>query len=134
MSIEQARDWYAALGCDNYAGWSAFGTALRNQTSTAPGTPVDASMVAGATKYRATTSAFTTRLQNPPAPWPSEVADDVEVLTDYNVSVNLPYLEAIIAPNATWPEPIPDAVTNRSGVASREIRLALGAPAFGEGC
>lgn len=134
MSTEQARDWYASLGCQNYAGYTAYSTALANQGSTEPGAAVDASMVAGATQYRDALNAFTTQLQTPPAPWPTEVADDIEVLVTYNTSVMVPYLETIISPEATWPQPVPTSETRKSQAASTEIRRLLGAPAFGEGC
>lgn len=134
MSTEQARDWYASLGCQNYAGWTAYSTALKEQDSTEPGSPVDASMVPGATQYRDALNAFTTQLRTPPAAWPDEVADDVEVLITYNTSVMVPYLESLIAPGATWPRPVPYAETLRSHAASTEIRRLLGAPAFGVGC
>lgn len=134
MTTEQARDWYASLGCQNYAGFTAYSTALASQTSTAPGSPVDASMVAGATQYRDALNAFTTQLRNPPAPWPSEVADDIDVLVTYNTSVMVPYLETIISPDSTWPQPVPTSETQKSQAASTEIRRLLGAPAFGVGC
>lgn len=134
MSTEQARDWYAALGCQNYAGYTAYADALKSQSSTEPNSPVDASMVAGATQYRDALNAFTTQLRTPPAAWPAEVADDVGILITYNTTVMVPYLETIISPGATWPQPVPYAETLKSHGASTEIRRLLGAPAFGVGC
>lgn len=134
MTTEQARDWYASLGCQNFAGWTAYSTALADQDSTEPGSPVDASMVVGATTYRDALNAFTTQLTNPPAPWPSEVGDDIEVLVRYNTTVMVPYLETVISSGSTWPEPVPNGETERSRDASTEIRRLLGAPPFGVDC
>lgn len=85
-------------------------------------------------QYREALNAFTTQLRNPPAPWPAEVADDIEVLVTYNTSVMVPYLDAIIPSGSVWPQPVPTAETRRSQAASTEIRRLLGAPAFGQGC
>ena len=134
MTTEQAKDWYASLGCQNYAGYMAYATALNGQSSTEPGSPVDASMVDGATQYRDALDAFTTQLRNPPAPWPGEVADDIDVLITYNTSVMVPYLNSIIPAGSTWPQPVATSETRRSQAASTEIRRLLGAPAFGAGC